>query len=93
MANKKTMRHASAQKALRQAIVASEENRQTKSSIRTAAQRVVEAVSAKNAAVAKEKLVLAASAWSRAAHRGVIHSNTASRKIGRLSKLVHTLAK
>lgn len=93
MANKKTMRHASAQKAMRQARVATEENRQTRSAIRTAAQRVVEAVAAKNAALAKEKLVLAASVWSRAAHRGVIHSNTASRKIGRLSKLVHSVAK
>ncbi len=93
MANKKTMRHASAQKAMRQAHVAAEENRQTKSAIRTAAQRVLEAVAAKNAALAKEKLVLAASAWSRAAHRGVIHSNAASRKISRLSKLVHSVAK
>jgi small subunit ribosomal protein S20 len=93
MANKKTMRHASALKALRQARVETENNRQTRSAIRTAALRVIEAVAAKKADQAKERLVQAASAWSRAAHRGVIHSNTASRKIGRLSKLVHSLAK
>jgi small subunit ribosomal protein S20 len=93
MANKKTMRHASAIKALRQSHAAAEQNQQVKSSIRTAAQRVIEAVAAKNAGEAKERLVAAASAWSRAAHHRVIHSNTASRKISRLSKLVQSLAK
>src|SRR5438552_3792784 len=90
---KKTMRHASGVKALRQSWKHADQNRQVRSSIRTAAQRVVEAVAAKNAPEAQKRLSEASSAWARAAHRHVIHQNAASRKIERLSRLVHALGR
>ena len=63
-------------------------NKSAKSMLKTLAKKVEEAVEAKNADVAKEAMVKAMKAYDKAASQGILHKNTVSRKISRLSTKV-----
>lgn len=83
--------HPSAEKRYRQSVRRQTRNRWWKSRMRTASRQVVQAVEMKNKKTASEALNLATKEISKAKSKGVIHVNTASRKIARLSKLVASL--
>jgi small subunit ribosomal protein S20 len=80
--------HKSAIKRQKQAEKKHEINKSVKSTLKTLAKKVEQAVESKNAATAKEALVKAVKAYDTAASRGVLHKNTASRKVSRLSTKV-----
>lgn len=84
--------HRSAEKATRQAERRTQVNRDRMSRIRTFIRKVEEAVSAGT----KEAAVIAVRAAEgeimRGVTKGVIHKNTASRKISRLAKSVKAIA-
>ncbi len=63
-------------------------NKATRSRVKTFIKKVNAAVEAGDKAVAEEALRAAVSEISKAESKGVYHANTASRKIGRLSKAV-----
>ena len=56
--------------------------------LKTVIKKVEQAVAAKNTALAKESLTAAMKALDKAASRGIIHKNLASRKVSRLSARV-----
>ncbi len=80
--------HKSAIKRQRQSLKRQERNRSVKSTLKTLAKKVETAVAAKSGETAKEALARAMHAYDKAASAGVIHRNTASRKISRLSAKV-----
>ena len=59
--------------------------------LRTLSKKVEKAVADKNADGAKTALKETVSAVSKAAGKGIIHRNTASRKISRLTRLVNSM--
>lgn len=67
-------------------------NRFWKSRVRTVTKSVLEAVEKKDKKTAQTSLVAAMKDIDKAAGKKVIHSNTASRKIARLSKAVAAIA-
>ena len=77
--------HKSAIKRQKQAEKKHEINKSVKSMLKTLAKKVEQAVEAKNADVAKDAMVKAMKAYDKAASAGILHKNTASRKISRLS--------
>ena len=81
-------RHKSAIKRKRQAEKKHEVNKSVKSMLKTVITKVEQAVAAKNTALAKESLTAAMKALDKAASRGIIHKNLASRKVSRLSARV-----
>ena len=87
MANTKSARKAVRKIARRTAV-----NKSRRSEMRTSVRKVEEALEAKNAEAAAEALRGAEPVIARAAQKGVIHKNTASRKISRLAKRVKALA-
>jgi len=82
----------SAQKAARQTARRTAVNKSRRSEMRTFVRKVEEAIAAKDPKAAAEALNEAAPRLARAAQKGIIHRNAASRKISRLSKRVKTLA-
>ena len=80
--------HKSAIKRQKQAEKKHEINKSVKSMLKTLAKKVEQAVEAKNADVAKDAMVKAMKAYDKAASAGILHKNTASRKISRLSTKV-----
>lgn len=68
-------------------------NKAVKTEIKTAVRKVETAVTGKNKEEAHKALMEAAKVISKAASKGVIHKNTASRKISRLARLANTLLK
>jgi len=66
-------------------------NTMEKSAMRTAIKKVEAAVTLKDAAAAKEALVVASSKLDKAARKGLIHKNAAARKKSRLMKKVNGL--
>ena len=66
-------------------------NRTRRSRMRTFIRKVEEAIAAGDAAVAATALKDAEPEMMRAAQKGVVHKNTASRKVSRLSKRVAAL--
>lgn len=66
-------------------------NRTVKTAIKTVTKKVETAVSQKNKEEARKAFIEASQVISTAASKGVIHKNTASRKISRLSKLANTI--
>jgi small subunit ribosomal protein S20 len=87
MANTKSARKAVRKIARRTAV-----NKSRRSEMRTSVRKVEEALEAKNAEAAAEALRGAEPLIARAAQKGVIHKNTASRKISRLAKRVKAIA-
>lgn len=84
--------HKSAVKRNRQNAIRSARNTHIRSTMRTYVKQVREAVAAGDGDAARAALVRAVPFIDKAASKGVIHKATASRKISRLSKLVHNLA-
>jgi len=83
--------HVSAEKRHRQSLKKQQNNRWWKSRVKTVTKAVVESASQKDAGIAKTALVEAMSEISKAKSAGVIHKNTAARKISRLSKAISSL--
>jgi small subunit ribosomal protein S20 len=82
----------SAKKAVRKIARRTAINRARRSRVRTFVRKVEEALDAGDAAVASEALRAAVPEMMRAAQRGVMHKNTASRKVSRLTQRVKALA-
>lgn len=83
--------HKSALKRDRQSKKLQTMNRFWKSRVRTAAKTVLEAVEKKDKKTAATSLQAAMKEINKASSKKVIHKNTASRKISRLSKAVSAL--
>lgn len=81
----------SAKKAARQAERRTEINKARRSRIRTFVRKVEEAIASGDKAAADEALRLAQPEIMRGAQKGVIHKNTASRKISRLSARIRDM--
>ncbi len=75
----------SAQKRNRQAIKRNARNSAVKSNVKTAIKAAREAIASGDQGKAKTALAAASSALAKAATKGVLHGNNASRRIGRLS--------
>jgi len=84
--------HKSAIKRHKQSLAKRERNRVAKSTLKTVAKKVETALTDKNPDAAREALKTAIVTFDKAAGKGIIHANAASRKISRLSKKVNTLA-
>jgi small subunit ribosomal protein S20 len=69
-----------------------EANKAVKTGVKTAVKKVNAAVESGDKAAAQEALKAASSTINRAASKGVLHKNTASRKVSRLSEKVSKLA-
>ncbi|MCH4034516.1 MAG: 30S ribosomal protein S20 [Lachnospiraceae bacterium] len=69
-----------------------EANKAVKTGVKTAVKKVNVAVESGDKAAAQEALKAASSTINRAASKGVLHKNTASRKVSRLSEKVSKLA-
>jgi len=85
-------KHPSAQKRHRQSVKRHVRNQAIRSRVRTFVKRVRESIDASNRDEATERLQSAARAIDRAVTKGVLHRNTASRKISRLTRAVRALA-
>jgi small subunit ribosomal protein S20 len=83
--------HKSAAKRARQATRRTAVNSKRKSAVRTEEKKLVKAIEAKNVKELPALLSALTGHLTRAAQRGVVAKNTASRKIGRLSARVHAL--
>jgi small subunit ribosomal protein S20 len=81
----------SAKKAVRKIARKTAINRDRKSAMRTQIRRVDEAVAAGDQAAAEAALKEAQPLIMRAANRGIVHKNAASRKVSRLAKQVKAL--
>ncbi|MBC8049540.1 MAG: 30S ribosomal protein S20 [Chitinophagales bacterium] len=82
----------SAKKAARRAVRRTDINKARRSRMRTFVRKVEEAIASGNQAAATEALRNAQPEIMRSAQKGVLHKNTASRKISRLSSRIHALA-
>jgi small subunit ribosomal protein S20 len=80
------------QKRARQADRRNEINKARRSRIRTFLRRVEEAIASGNADAAATALRLAQPELARGVTKGVIHKNTASRKMSRLAARVNALS-
>ena len=83
----------SAKKAVRKIATRTAVNRARRSRLRTFVRKVEEAIASGDADVAAKALSDAVPVVMRAAQRGVLHKNTASRKVSRLTARVKALAK
>jgi small subunit ribosomal protein S20 len=81
----------SALKRVRQTEKISLKNRSIKSLLKTHTKKVESEVAANSKEGAETALNKAVSALDKAARKGIIHRNTASRRIARLTKLVNSL--
>lgn len=84
--------HKSAYKRTRQNEMRRLRNKSVKTRVKTIVKDVRLTVNEISKEDALKKLDMAKSNIDRAAQKGVIHKNTASRKISRLSKLVNTIS-
>ena len=82
----------SAKKAVRKLARRTAVNRMRRSAMRTQLRKVEEAIASGDAAAAREALATTESVVMRSAQKGVIHANTASRKVSRLSARVKALS-
>jgi small subunit ribosomal protein S20 len=81
--------HPSAEKRHRQSIKRQIRNRIIKSNYRTVTKQALVAIEGSNLAAAQTALRAATKVLQKAASKGVLPRNTASRKIGRLSRRLH----
>jgi small subunit ribosomal protein S20 len=88
MANTKSARKAARQIARRTVI-----NKSRRTRVRSAVRRVEEAISAGDRAAALAAMADAEPAIIRAAQKGIVHRNAASRKVSRLTKSIAKLSK
>ena len=82
----------SAQKAARQTIRRTVVNKSRRTEMRTYIRKVEEAIASKDPTSAAAALHAAEPKLARAAQKGIVHKNAASRKISRLAKRVKALA-
>ena len=82
----------SAQKAVRKIERRTAVNRSRRSQMRTYLRKVEEAIASGDQAAAGTALAEAAPLMMRAAQKGIVHKNTASRKVSRLTKRVRAIA-
>ena len=82
----------SAKKATRKIERRTEVNKARRSRMRTFLRKVEEAIASGDKAVAAEALKAAQPEIMRAAQKGVVHKNTASRKVSRLAHRIGALA-
>ena len=82
----------SAKKATRKIARRTDVNKNRRSRVRTFVRKVEEALASGDKAVAAEAFKAAQPELMRAAGKGVLHPNTASRKISRLAKRLKTLS-
>ena len=82
----------SAKKAVRKIERRTAVNRSRRSQMRTYLRKVEEAIATGNQAAAVAAFDEATPILMRAAQKGILHKNTASRKVSRLSKRVRALA-
>jgi small subunit ribosomal protein S20 len=85
-------KHPSAQKRHRQSIKRNARNRAIRTRLRTYVRAVREAVTAGDGNTAGQHLDAATRAIDKAVTKGVLHRNTAARKISRLTLAVRKLA-
>lgn len=83
----------SARKAVRKIAARTEMNKSRRTQMRSAVRQVEEAVVAGDQTAAQAALTAAEPTIARAAQHGIVHKNTASRKISRLTSRVRALAK
>ncbi|MBS0149410.1 MAG: 30S ribosomal protein S20 [Nitrospira sp.] len=84
--------HKSTIRRARQAERRHERNRATVNTVRTLIKKVQSAVAGKKVDEAKTSLLEATSAIGKAVSKGVLHRNTASRRISRLAHRVNALS-
>ena len=82
-----------AKKAVRKIARRTEVNTARRSRVRTFLRKFDEALTGGDAAAAKDAFVKAQSELMRAVTKGVVHKNTGSRKVSRLSKRVAKIGK
>ncbi|MFN3890072.1 MAG: 30S ribosomal protein S20 [Beijerinckiaceae bacterium] len=82
----------SAKKAVRKIARRTAVNRSRRSKMRTFVRKVEEAIASGDANAARSALATAEPIMMRAAQKGVVHKNTASRSISRLTRRVKALA-
>lgn len=82
----------SAKKAIRKTITKTAINKARRSRMRTFVRKVEEAIASGDKGVAELALRSAQPELMRSAQKGVMHKNTASRKISRLSARIHAMA-
>ena len=82
---------ASAQKRIRQTIVRTARNQARKSRMRTFVKKVELAIAGGDKAAAAAALRAAQPEMQRAANKGVVHANTVSRRLSRLSAHIKAL--
>jgi small subunit ribosomal protein S20 len=85
-------KHPSAEKRHRQSVKRQARNQAIRSRVRTVVRRVRESIEARNATEARAHLQTATRTIDKAVTKGVIHHNTAARKISRLTHAVQKLA-
>jgi small subunit ribosomal protein S20 len=83
----------SARKAVRKIERRTKINRARRSQMRTYIRKVEEAIASGDAAAAAAALRLAEPLVMRAAQKGIVHKNTAARKVSRLTRRVNALGK
>jgi small subunit ribosomal protein S20 len=83
--------HPSAEKRHRQSVKRQARNQAIRSRVRTVIRRVRESIEARNSAEARDRLQSATRAIDKAVTKGVLHRNTAARKISRLTRAVQKL--
>jgi small subunit ribosomal protein S20 len=81
--------HPSAEKRHRQSLKRQARNRVIKTRVRSVAKNALEAIGGNDSEAARKALHEAARVLQKAASKGVIKRNTASRKIARLSRRFH----
>ena len=86
-------RNLSAEKRARQAEVKNARNRAAKSAIKGATKAVEASVKGNDKEAAAKTLLTAVKTISSAKSKGILHRNTAARKISRLTKKANALAK
>lgn len=82
---------ASARKRIRQTLRRTERNQARKSRMRTFIKKVEAAITGGDKAVAVEALRVAQPEMQRAAGKGVIHANTVSRRLSRMSARIKAM--
>jgi small subunit ribosomal protein S20 len=88
MANTKSAKKAARQIARREAI-----NKSRRTRMRTAVRKVEEAIASGDSTSARAALTEAEPVIVRSAQKGVLHRNSASRKVSRLARRIAKLAK
>ena len=84
--------HSSAKKRIRQTVSRTEVNRQRVSTIRTGLRKLEEAIDGGDKAAAELAFREAQPQMMRGVSKGVLHANTVSRKLSRMSKRIKEMS-